>query len=69
MKRLVRTSVPIALLAGVAVRGQQSPQQTLGALKPAPGLELKLWAAEPMVTNPTDITVDERGRVCGCSRA
>ncbi len=62
MKRLVYL-VPIALLAGVAVRGQQSPQQTLGALKPASGLELKLWAAEPMLTNPTDITVDERGRV------
>jgi putative heme-binding domain-containing protein len=62
MKRLV-SFVLIALVAGVAVRGQHSAQETLGALKPAPGLELKLWAAEPMLTNPTDITVDERGRV------
>ncbi len=62
MKRLVYF-VPIALAAGVAVRGQQSAQETVGALKPAPGLELKLWASEPLLTNPTNITVDERGRV------
>src|SRR4029453_4778937 len=62
MNRLVYV-IPIALLVGAGVKGQQSPQQTLGALKPAPGLEVKLWAAEPMLTNPTDITVDERGRV------
>ena len=44
-------------LVGVVLRGQQTPAQTLAALKPAPGLELKLWAAEPMLTNPIAFTV------------
>lgn len=51
------------VLVGVILRGQQPPERSLAALKAAPGLEVKLWAAEPMVSNPTDITVDERGRV------
>src|SRR3954466_12121113 len=53
----------LASFVGVVVQGQQAPEQTLAGLKPAPGLEVKLWAAEPMVSNPTDLTVDERGRV------
>src|SRR5947207_3091220 len=65
----MRRAVPFFLLSlgilaiGVAVRGQQAPEKTLAALKPAPGLEVKLFASEPMITNPTDMTVDERGRV------
>ena len=65
MMRLVRFGLilPIAIVVGVAVRGQQPPEKSLAAIKTAPGLEVKLWAAEPMLSNPTDITVDERGRV------
>jgi putative membrane-bound dehydrogenase-like protein len=68
MKRLAPfLLLPIAVLAGVVVRaggeGQQSPEKTLAALEPAPGLELKLWASEPMLSNPTNIAVDERSRV------
>ena len=65
MTRLVRFGLilPIAIAVGVAVRGQQPPEKSLAAIKTAPGLEVKLWAAEPMLSNPTDITVDERGRV------
>src|SRR2546426_6017695 len=29
----------------------------------APGLEISLFACEPMVRNPTDMDIDERGRV------
>ncbi len=29
----------------------------------APGLELTLWASEPLVVNPTNFDIDERGRV------
>ena len=50
-------------LVGTVLQGQQDPRQSVAAFKAAPGLELKLWAAEPMVSNPTDLTVDERGRV------
>lgn len=32
-------------------------------IKPAPGLEVKLWAAEPMLANPVAFNIDERGRV------
>jgi putative membrane-bound dehydrogenase-like protein len=55
------TVIPVLLAA--ALHGQQPPQQSVAAFKTAPGLEVKLWAAEPMLTNPTDLTVDERGRV------
>src|SRR5688572_5533276 len=32
-------------------------------IKPASGLEVKLWAAEPMLANPVAFNIDERGRV------
>ena len=52
MMRLVCVVVvPIVVLLGVMVQGQQPPEQTLASLKPAAGLELKLWASEPMVAN------------------
>ena len=60
MTRLVFVFV---LLLAVAVSGQQGPTETLSGLKPAPGLAVTLFAAEPDVQNPTDLTVDERGRV------
>lgn len=64
MRRIVPFFLLFAIFAVVAVlRGQQTPQQTLAQLRPAPGLEVKLFASEPMITNPTDMTVDERGRV------
>jgi putative membrane-bound dehydrogenase-like protein len=62
MKRL-SPFVTFVILLTVVVRAQQGAQQSLAAYKAAPGLELKLWASEPMVANPTNLTVDERGRV------
>jgi putative membrane-bound dehydrogenase-like protein len=64
----MRRVVPFLLLFGVfavsaGVRGQQTPQQTQAGLKPAAGLAATTFATEPMVVNPTDLTVDERGRV------
>lgn len=47
----------------VALVGQVNPDASLKALTAAPGLEVKLFAAEPDVVNPTVIAVDERGRV------
>ncbi|MCC7010343.1 MAG: c-type cytochrome [Acidobacteria bacterium] len=64
MKRVVPYFLFLmAVSVGVGVRGQQSADKTLSALKVAPGLEAKLFASEPMITNPTDMTIDERGRV------
>jgi putative membrane-bound dehydrogenase-like protein len=45
------------------VRGQVGPEESAAKLKPAAGLEAKLWASEPMLMNPTTIDIDSRGRV------
>lgn len=64
MKRVVPYLVLfLAVGVGAGLRGQQTADKTLGAIRVAPGLEVKLFAAEPMITNPTDMTIDERGRV------
>jgi putative membrane-bound dehydrogenase-like protein len=43
-----------------------SPEQALKAFKTRPGFQVKLFAAEPDVVNPTAMTFDERGRVWVC---
>ena len=35
----------------------------VGALEVADGLEANLFASEPLITNPTNIDIDHRGRV------
>lgn len=52
----------LSLLAGV-LAAQQTPEKSLADLQAGPGLDVRLWASEPMVTNPTNLTIDERGRV------
>src|SRR2546423_9430798 len=42
---------------------QQSPDASAAGLKTEAGLEVKLWAAEPQLSNPTNIAADARGRV------
>lgn len=39
------------------------PENALRSLTVAEGLEVKPFATEPMLQNPTNIDVDERGRV------
>ena len=39
------------------------PENALRSLSVAEGLEVKAFATEPMLRNPTNIDVDERGRV------
>src|ERR1051326_3283104 len=53
----------LGAVAPVWLSGQQTPEQTLRGLKAAPGMEITLFAAEPLFSNPTNITVDERGRI------
>ncbi|HEV7926438.1 MAG TPA: PVC-type heme-binding CxxCH protein [Verrucomicrobiae bacterium] len=43
--------------------GLEAAQESLKSLHPADGVEVTLFAAEPMVKNPTDMDIDERGRV------
>ncbi len=45
---------------------EHSPEHSLADLKVYDGLEVTLFASEPMFTNPTNIAIDERGRVWVC---
>ena len=54
------------LFAQLSDDDKHDPKYAVGSLNVAPGLEATLFAAEPMLTNPTNIDVDERGRVWVC---
>jgi putative membrane-bound dehydrogenase-like protein len=54
------------LFAQLSDDDKHDPKYAVGSLNVAPGLEATLFAAEPMLTNPTDIDVDSRGRVWVC---
>ena len=43
--------------------GREAATRQLELLKPGEGLEVKLFACEPMVVNPTNLDIDARGRV------
>ncbi|HEX5172464.1 MAG TPA: PVC-type heme-binding CxxCH protein [Cyclobacteriaceae bacterium] len=45
---------------------EHSPEKSLADLKVYDGLEVTLFASEPMMTNPTNIDIDARGRVWVC---
>ncbi len=58
--------VALAVFVGAphtATMGQQPAVQSSKQLRAAPGLDVMLWAAEPSLANPTNIAIDERGRV------
>lgn len=39
------------------------PENAVSALKVADGLEVALFASEPMLSNPTNMDIDAKGRV------
>jgi putative membrane-bound dehydrogenase-like protein len=49
-----------------ATTEEHSPERSLADLKVHQGLEVSLFASEPMFSNPTNIAVDDRGRVWVC---
>src|SRR5436309_4671919 len=53
----------LTTLAAGSVIAQQTAPHTVKGLTTAPGLEVKLWAAEPNLLNPTNIDIDSRGRI------
>ncbi len=59
---LVLAVAALLWVASVA-RAQVSAEKSATQLKPAAGLQATLFAAEPLVNNPTNIDVDSRGRV------
>jgi putative membrane-bound dehydrogenase-like protein len=49
-----------------AAQDDHPPSKAVAGLDVAPGLEATLFASEPMMLSPSDIDVDERGRVWVC---
>jgi len=45
---------------------KRDPKHAVAGLQTAEGLETTLFAAEPTLTNPTNIDVDAKGRVWVC---
>ncbi|MCS6977072.1 MAG: HEAT repeat domain-containing protein [Gemmatales bacterium] len=65
---MFRTLVVLAVLLCLSgsVWGQKPPEEALKTFRVVPGLRLELFAAEPMLVNPTCLDVDHRGRVWVC---
>jgi putative membrane-bound dehydrogenase-like protein len=59
-------AILIALSFGPFAEAQVPPEKCLSTFKVADGLQLELFAAEPMLINPTSIDVDHKGRVWVC---
>lgn len=64
----VATALSLVALAAVAAdnaarSGPEAAREQLKAMTVADGLEVTLFAAEPMVRNPTNLDIDARGRV------
>jgi len=67
-RKVILAAMPV-LLAALPAVAQKSPQETVDSFKLAPGLESTVWASEPEMVNPTDIDIDERGRIWVCEGA
>ncbi|MBC8153727.1 MAG: c-type cytochrome [Bacteroidetes bacterium] len=65
---LSRASAPFldSLVTKLPPEDQHDPKYSLAGLKTVSGLETTLFAAEPMLVNPTNIDVDAKGRVWVC---
>lgn len=50
-------------LFAARANAQLTPDKALASLQVAEGLQVELFASEPMVVNPTSMDIDERGRV------
>ena len=67
-KALISTAVGAAMI-GLSISSNAAslaPEETAKSIQTAPGLETKLFAAEPMLLKPANIDVDAYGRVWVC---
>ncbi len=53
----------VVLLCAAWVHAQVPPEKVLATMKAGDGLQVELFAAEPMVVNPTNMDIDPLGRV------
>jgi putative membrane-bound dehydrogenase-like protein len=58
-------SLALLLVCGT-VYAQLPPEKAASTFTVADGLEMKLWASEPLFVNPTCIDIDHKGRVWVC---
>lgn len=54
------------LLLNTSGFAQHSKKEKLSAFKVADGLELSLWASEPLLANPVSMDIDHKGRIWVC---
>jgi putative membrane-bound dehydrogenase-like protein len=59
-------TLALALLLPALATAQVPPDRVLSTFSISRGLELTLWASEPLAVNPTCIDIDHRGRVWLC---
>ncbi len=59
-------SLIVVLFLSTTVQGQLPPEKAASTFTVADGLEMKLWASEPLFANPTCIDIDHKGRVWVC---
>jgi putative membrane-bound dehydrogenase-like protein len=67
MRRL--PCLPALIVSSVCVlplAAQVPPEKAVSTFSVAPGLEMTLWASEPLFVNPTCIDIDHKGRVWVC---
>jgi putative membrane-bound dehydrogenase-like protein len=65
-RRLRFLSFVAVLLVPATVQAQLPPEKAAATFTVADGLEMSLWAAEPLFVNPTCIDIDHKGRVWVC---
>jgi putative membrane-bound dehydrogenase-like protein len=63
---LISFSLFVGLLVPAAAEAQLPPEKAATTFTVADGLEMTLWASEPLFVNPTCIDIDHKGRVWVC---
>jgi putative membrane-bound dehydrogenase-like protein len=63
---LVSHSLLAGLLVSTVAQAQLPPEKAATTFTVADGLEMQLWASEPLFVNPTCIDIDHKGRVWVC---
>src|SRR5216684_2015844 len=56
----------VLVLVGTPAVGQVPPAKAVSTFTVADGLEISLWASEPLFVNPTCMDIDPQGRVWVC---
>ena len=56
-------SVDVVFAAAAARTNEKAATNAVQQFSVADGLEVSIFASEPMLRNPTDMDIDERGRV------